>query len=60
MSIMAGLVYPLTDQMEGNYLWLRDVIGLPTFIILVVVLSYLLKPVKLAKGRVSNYMDLSN
>jgi len=60
MSIMAGLVYPLTGQMEGNYLWLRDVIGLPTFIILVVVLSYLLKPVKLAKGSVSSYGDLSN
>lgn len=60
MSIMAGLVYPFTGQMEGAYFWLRDVIGLPTFFILVVVMIFLLTPIKLSKDNVSKFRDLRN
>jgi hypothetical protein len=37
---MAGVVYPLTHRMEGDYLWLRDLIGLPTFVILFAVVYF--------------------
>jgi len=43
LALMAGLVYPLTNQMEGEYLWLRDIIGLPTFIILLCIQYFLLR-----------------
>lgn len=43
-ALMAGVVYPLTHRMEGDYLWLRDLIGLPTFVILFAVVYFLLKP----------------
>ena len=41
-AVMAGLVYPLTHNMEGEYLWIRDIIGLPTFLIQLVVIFFLL------------------
>lgn len=45
-AIMAGVVYPLTDQMRGDYAFLRDIIGLPSFIIELGILFYLLKEKK--------------
>ncbi len=43
LAVMAGLVYPLTNQMEGEYAWLRDLIGLPTFLILWMIGYHLIK-----------------
>jgi len=42
-AVMAGVVYPLTNKMDGEYLWVRDVIGLPTFLIQLMVVFFLLK-----------------
>ena len=38
--LMAGIVYPLT-LMEGDYLWVRHTVGLPTFIMLAFVFKSL-------------------
>ena len=43
MMAMAGLVYPLTS-MQGEYLWVRHIIGLPTFVLLCIVFHQLLFP----------------
>lgn len=43
MATMAGVVYP-TTYMTGEYEWIRDVIGLPTFILQVSILYLLLRP----------------
>jgi hypothetical protein len=43
-GVMAGLVYPLTNEMREEYEWIRDLIGLPTFLIQLVVVFSLLKP----------------
>lgn len=43
MMLMAGIVYPLT-RMEGAYEWLRHIIGLPTFIMLIYIQKSLLFP----------------
>ena len=42
-GVMAGLVYPLTDRMQGDYEWLREVIGLPTFIFQLAIVVFLIK-----------------
>lgn len=42
-ALMAGIVYPLTNGMNGNYEWLREVIGLPTFLLLSFILYNLIK-----------------
>lgn len=43
-ALMAGLVYPFTNEMHGEYEWIRDLIGLPTFLIQLIVVFFLLKP----------------
>ena len=47
MMLMAGVVYPLTSYMSGEYLWIREVIGLPTFILLCIVFKQLIFPSEL-------------
>ena len=42
-ALMAGIVYPLTNGMTGDYEWLRELIGLPTFLLLSLVLYGLIK-----------------
>lgn len=42
-GVMAGLVYPLTDRMQGEYEWLREVIGLPTFVFQLIIVVFLIK-----------------
>lgn len=49
MMLMAGVVYPLTSYMSGEYLWIREVIGLPTFILLCIVFKQLIFPSELKK-----------
>lgn len=43
MAVMAGVVYPAT-YMSGSYEWIRDMIGLPTFILQLSILYFLLRP----------------
>ncbi|WP_156018290.1 hypothetical protein [Thiomicrospira pelophila] len=42
-GVMAGLVYPLTGRMQGEYEWLREVIGLPTFVFQLIIVVFLIK-----------------
>lgn len=51
MMLMAGIVYPMTGYMSGEYLWIREVIGLPTFIFLCVVFKQLVFPAPLSHGQ---------
>lgn len=43
MAVMAGVVYPMT-YMSGSYEWVRDIIGLPTFMLQLLILYFLLRP----------------
>lgn len=44
MMLMAGIVYPATSYMSGEYVWIRQLIGLPTFILLCVIFKQLVFP----------------
>ncbi|UTW05146.1 DUF2029 domain-containing protein [Amphritea atlantica] len=47
MMLMAGIVYPLTSYMSGEFEWIRHIIGLPTFVLLCISFKYLVFPADL-------------
>ncbi len=42
MMLIAGVLYPLTS-LRGDYAWVRDIIGVPTFVILSTILACLIQ-----------------
>lgn len=56
-GVMAGLVYPLTGRMNGDYEWLREVIGLPTFLFQLATVLMLFNPKLINK---KNYKEVES
>ena len=46
LSIMVGIIYPLSGGFNGEYEYIQDILGLPTFLMEVLVLFFLLLPTR--------------
>ncbi len=44
LSIMVGIIYPLSGGFNGEYEYIQEIIGLPTFFMEILVLFFLLSP----------------